>query len=108
MPDQSPNLELLVLPYCKCRLLCHVIDSHARVCESVQKRGPMSVLDKVRKEFDSWVADAETTGMLDFQSMSKSEGICMCLCFKFMIVLILSDSRLLWRDDYHYCSRRLS
>jgi hypothetical protein len=50
---------------------------HSRGCESVQKKAAMSVLDKVRKEFESWVADAETTGMLDFSSMSKSEGICM-------------------------------
>jgi len=35
----------------------------------------VSVLNKVRNEFDTWVASAETTGMLDFNSISNSEGI---------------------------------
>jgi ubiquitin-conjugating enzyme E2 Q len=35
----------------------------------------MNALTKVRNEFDNWVTNAETTGMLDFNSISKSEGI---------------------------------
>jgi len=35
----------------------------------------MNVLNKVRTEFDNWVGSAETTGMLDFNSVSNSEGI---------------------------------
>jgi hypothetical protein len=57
----------------------------------------MSVLDKVRKEFESWVADAETTGMLDFQSVSKSEGIGMSSFLPhFSRYDRFSDSRFLW------------
>jgi hypothetical protein len=67
----------------------------------------MSILNKVKKEFDAWVSEAETTGMLDFQSVSNSEGICKSNQLLLLFVTC-SDSRFARRSSDYYRTGRLS
>jgi len=49
-------------------------------------------LNKVRNEFDEWLNNAETTGMLDFHSVSNSEGILILdLCGEKITITVPDD-----------------